>query len=114
MIKAVLIAIFSAGRITNALTIKGTAAAWKSGCIRFISGTAFGQTLPIAMWLPMAIEAGISTAIGAGNKIATANGSKIAALTGTVIATAIALIGSRTSMFPVKIRVASTAIFSAG
>ena len=60
------------------------------------------------------IEAGISTAIGAGNKIATANGSKIAALTGTVIATAIALIGSRTSMFPVKIRVASTAIFSAG
>ena len=33
---------------------------------------------------------------------------------GTVIATATALIGNRTSIFPVKIRAASTVIFSAG
>ena len=46
MIKAVLTAISRAGRITSALTIKGTAAAWKSGCNRFITATVFGADTP--------------------------------------------------------------------
>src|SRR6266480_4191591 len=91
MINAVLTAISRAGRVTNALIIRGTAAAWKSGCNRSISATAFRQTFPIAMWPPTAVEAG--TAIGSGNGIGTAIGIGIGGQSGAVIATATALIG---------------------
>src|SRR5260370_38400721 len=77
MINAVLTAISRAGRVTNALTIRGTAAAWKSGCNRSISATAFRQTCPIAMWPPTAVEAGTATAIGGGDGVGDAIGAGV-------------------------------------
>jgi hypothetical protein len=63
----------------------------------------------------MAVErGGTGIAIGIGNGIGTASGTGIGQRIGSVIATATAIIGTRTSVFQVKIRAASTVIFSAG
>src|SRR5213080_1338471 len=59
-------------------------------------------------------RSGAGIAIGIGNGIGTATGTGIGERSGSAIATATAIIGARTSVFQVKIRAASTVIFSVG
>src|SRR5256885_1093646 len=115
MINAVSTAISRGGKTISALTTGAKCVAWKIGCRTFTSIMGFLPTLLIrGSPATVADRTGTGIAIGSGNGIGTATGIGIGERTGTVIETATANIGTRTSVFPVKIRAASIVIFSAG